>query len=196
MNLVEEIAVSPPNASPVVETFSALDASSTGKAVLDRTLDTLVKASLIQKEERDAFERYLLDAKTAVGDILPVMAELREIEFQMRPEALEKWARAMAPILKRRTPLVPFGSKLLNTTAIYELFPEVFECARVCKCPIIFSEDSDVIGIGMVNPVAGMVMNDRTTALIREKTGASPFISSFLLDLNSWEKICERHFES
>lgn len=196
MNLVQEIAVSPSLSSPVVESSSVLDASSIGKEVLDRTLAALVKASLIRTEERDGFERYLLDTRTAEGDILPVMAELREIELQMRPEIIEKWARTMAPVLKRRTPLVPFGSKLLNTTAIYELFPEVLECARICKCPIIFSEDSDVVGLGMVNPVAGMVMNDQTTALIRKKTGAAPFISSFLLDLNSWEKICERHFGS
>lgn len=160
-----------------------------------RTLDTLVASSLIRQEEREGFERYLLDTGSPEGDILPLMASLREIDYQMRAETLEKWARLMAPVIKRRTPLVPFGSKLLNTTAIYELFPQVFECARVCKCPIIFSEDSDVIGIGMVNPVAGMLMNDHTTALIRSVTGVAPFISSFLLDVDSWEKICERHFD-
>lgn len=195
MNVVEEIAVPPSSSAPQVPSSSAIDLTRVGSEVLTRTLDTLVAASLIRQEEREGFERYLIGTGSSEGDILPLMASLREIDFQLRSETLEKWARTMAPVLKRRTPLVPFGSKLLNTTAIYELFPEVFQCARVCKCPIIFSEDSDVIGIGMVNPVAGMVMNEHTTALIRSATGVAPFISSLLLDVDSWEKICERHFE-
>jgi len=196
MNLVEEIAPPTEKLSSSIDESKVIDLSQLDGEIRDDTLEILVSSGVIREDERLGFDNYLKSTNTPSGDIFPIMADLREIDYQARIEIFEKWARSMVPILKKRLPLVAFGSKLLNTTAIYEQFPEVFTCAKISKCPIIFSEDSDVIGFGTINPVAATLMMKYTSEIIKNKTGVVPFMSLVLLDMASWEKICERHFEN
>jgi hypothetical protein len=166
-----------------------------GSRIEQETLDILVRAKLIQDSERGGFQKYLTSTQTAPGTILPVMADLRRIEEGMKSQTIEKWARDMSPVLKRRYPLVPFASRLLTPTAIYEKYPAVKNWAEQARCPIVYAEDTDVIGFGVINPVAGVVLAEQVSAFFQEKTGVMPFISLFLLTFDSWRFLSERQFD-
>lgn len=168
--------------------------SDLGPLIQSETLRVLVEASLVQESEKSGFDHYLTASKVHAGNILPVMAELRQIDETSKGIVIEKWARAMSPILKKRFPLIPFANRLLATTTIYEKYPELKEWAETSCCPLIFAEDSDVLGFGMLNPVAGVELAQKVEAFFREKEKVVPFVSLFLIPLKSWEFICERQF--
>lgn len=165
-----------------------------GASLQSETLRVLTEASLVQADEKDGFDHYLTASKVAPGHILPTMAELRQVEDDAKQVTIERWARAMSPFVKKRFPLIPFANRLLATTSIYEKHPEIREWAEISRCPLIFAEDSDVLGFGMINPVAGLAIAEKVDAFFRERDETVPFISLFLITHSSWNFICERQF--
>ena len=112
--------------------------------VRDETVSALTKTGIIREEESAGFKDYLRTNKTHVGNILPKMAELRGIEEGEHPASVANWARAMAPIVKKRYPLVPFAGRIHGSAALFEQYSEIEEAAAAVKCPLIFAEDTDV----------------------------------------------------
>ncbi len=166
------------------------------EVVRKETLEALVQSNVIRPEERNGFEDYLVKANASSGDIFPLMAELRGVSETNRTQMIEQWARAVSSVVKCRYPLIPFATKLLGSVSIYEQFEQIHKLASMVKCPLVFAEDSDVLGFGTVNPVAGSQIADYVSRYLEEKTGSRPFISIFLLDFDSWDTICGRQFES
>lgn len=164
-------------------------------AVRDETLTALVTGGIIRPEERDGFQNYLVSNSVSTGDILPVMAQLRGIEEGEQMRVVSQWARKIAPIIKKRYSLVPFAAKLLGSSTFFKNYDALLKAAETLKCPLIYSEDIDALGFGTLNPVAGLRLSEFVTEYLREKTGVSPYISMFLLDLPTWEAICRRQFE-
>ena len=162
--------------------------------VRDETLEALLKAKIIGAEERVGFQRYLISKSVSSGDILPVMAYLRGISEDEQTGSIKQWARSITPIVKKRYSLVPFASKLLGQSPIFEKYEEVRKAAGKLKCPLIFSEDSDVIGFGTLNPVAGACLAEHVADHLEKETSLKPYISTFLLDYPTWVTICERQF--
>lgn len=164
------------------------------ETVREETLEALQKAGVIRDVEVDGFRDYLVSNSINTGDILPVMAQLRKIAETEQSAAVVQWARSIAPIIKRRNSLIPFAGKLLSNASLFENYQVVKEACAAVRCPLIFSEDSDVIGYGTINPVAGMHLGEFTKEQIKAQTGTAPYISMFLLDLPTWEMICRRQF--
>ena len=184
--------------SPVVSTAQAV--GKTGipdleKVVRAETLEGLTKAGIIREEETAGFKKYLESNEIGVGDILPVMAELRGIEEGEQTFSVEGWARALAPIVKKRHSLVPFAGKLLGSASLFEKYPTVKEAAAAVKCPLIFSEDADVLGFGTINPVASLHLSSFVAEYFKEESGMTPYLSIFLIDLPTWQTICRRQFK-
>lgn len=177
---------------PAPSTQSA--ASDFGPMIQSETLRVLTEASLVKADEKEGFNHYLTASKVPVGNILPVMADLRQVEEDEKAITVERWARAMSPVLKKRYPLIPFANRLLATTTIYEKYPQIMEWAEISRCPLIFAEDCDVLGFGMINPVAGLAMAEKVDTFFHEKEEVVPFVSLFLITLSSWKFICERQF--
>lgn len=164
-------------------------------AVRDETLMALVKGGIIRSEESEGFQKYLVSNSVSTGDILPVMAQLRGIEEAERIEIVNKWARAIAPIVKKRYSLIPFAGKLLGNSSLFKNYGTLLKAAEMLKCPLIYSEDVDALGFGTLNPVAGARLSEFVVEYLNQQTGVSPYVSIFLLDLPTWEMICRRQFE-
>lgn len=163
--------------------------------VRSETLAALTTGGVIKEAEREGFDHYLISNSVSVGDILPVMAQLRGIEEGELSISVANWARAIASIVKKRYSLVPFAGRLLGSTSIFEKHETILEVAKAVKCPMIFAEDADVIGFGTLNPVAGLHLSNFVADHMKEETGTTPYISMFLVDLPTWETICRRQFE-
>ncbi|MGJ8725555.1 MAG: hypothetical protein ACSHYB_13435 [Roseibacillus sp.] len=163
--------------------------------VRDETLAALTTAGIIREVEREGFSSYLDSNNVNVGDILPVMAKLRGIEEGAQSSTVAGWGRAIAPIVKKRYSLIPFAEKLLGSSNLFEKYSTILEAASAVRCPLIFSEDTDVLGFGTINPVAGLHLSSFVADYFEAKTGMTPYLSMFLLDLSSWETICRRQFE-
>ena len=166
------------------------------QTVQDETVQALTKAGVIRAEESDGFKHYLKTNKISAGDILPVMAELRGIQESDQLASVEGWARALAPIVKKRHSLVPFAGKLLGSASLFEKYPTVEKAAAAVKCPLIFSEDADVLGFGTINPVASSHLSSFVAEYFKEQSGVTPYLSIFLIDLPTWQTICRRQFKS
>ncbi len=163
--------------------------------VRDETLTALTTAGIIREAECEGFRNYLVSNEINSGDIFPVMAQLRGVAEQEQISTIANWGRAIAPVIKKRYALIPFADRLLGSASIFEKYGTILEAAAAVRCPLIFSEDTDVIGFGTINPVAGMVLGEFVTKYVNEQVGVSPFISMFLLDMASWQTICGRQFE-
>lgn len=181
--------VAPASPKATVDTDEIVD------SVREKTLTTLTKAGVLREAECDGFRDYLISNEVGSGEILSVMAELRGIAEQERLATVANWGRLMAPVVKKRYALVPFADRILGSTAIFEKFPKIEEVAAAIRCPLIYAEDADVLGFGMINPVAGVAMGEFATEHLKSKNGSAPYISMFLLDLNVWETICGRQFK-
>ena len=182
-------------AAPASKSAAAPSEPNLEKAVRDETLAALTKAGIIRDEEREGFKKYISTNDISAGDILPVMAQLRGIEEGEQPTAVAGWARSMAPIVKKRYSLIPFAGKLLGSSSFFEKFDAVHKAASIVKCPLIFSEDTDVLGFGTINPVAGLHLSTFVSKYFQEKTGLTPYISMFIIDLTTWESTCRRQFK-
>ncbi|MEM9079754.1 MAG: hypothetical protein AAGC74_03575 [Verrucomicrobiota bacterium] len=159
------------------------------------TLDVLVQSETVQAHEKDAFENYLISTEADVGTILPLMAELRKVEEDDRAETIEQWGRKMSIAMRRRYSLVPFAPRLLNPNSFYDKFDRIYAWAKELRVPVLYAEDADSLGLGTINPAASEVLAERIRGFIEEKVGSKPFVSSVLIDLNSWKLVCRKHFE-
>ena len=183
------------SAAPAEQSAGGAGILDLAKTVQSETLEALIKAGIIRDEEKEGFAGYLTSNKISAGDILPVMAQLRRIEEGEQITSIETWARAMAPIVKKRHSLVPFAGKLLGSASLFEKYPVVQEAAAAVKCPLIFSEDSDVLGFGMINPVAALHLTEFVGNYFKNESGMIPYFSVFLIDLPTWQTICRRQFK-
>lgn len=163
--------------------------------VRDETLAALTTAGVIRDTESEGFKNYLISNSVNIGEILPVMAQLRGVEEGEQTRLVASWARAIAPVVKKRYSMIPFADKLLGSDSLFEKYSTILDAARVVKCPLIFAEDTDVVGFGTLNPVAGVNIAQFVADYLNAQTGTTPYISMFLLDLPTWENICRRQFE-
>ncbi|MDQ8190721.1 hypothetical protein QEH58_10450 [Roseibacillus persicicus] len=171
--------------------------SSTGdlvEQVREETIQALIKTGIIRDAEGEGFRNYLVAQSIGVGDILPVMAQLRGIDELEQATAVAQWGRQIGPAIKKRYSLIPFAGKLLGSVSLFDSHPEIKEAAASVKCPLIFAEDADVIGFGTINPVAATKLGEHVADLIQNRSGVRPYLSLFLLELGSWETICGRQF--
>ena len=61
--------------------------------------------------------------------------------------------------------------------------------------PVLYAEESEVMGIGSINPAALHISTRTIMHLIAEKTGTTPIISSVLLHHEGWISLCQQQFE-
>ena len=125
--------------------------------VREETLAVLEKAKVVSPQEREGFKGYLAERSIPCSQILSVMAELRGIGDADQSTALAGWARVMTPALKKRYPFVPFADKVAGSSlSIFDKHPSLYDFVAELKCPLVFAEDADAIGIGSVNPVVAL----------------------------------------
>ena len=91
--------------------------------------------------------------------------------------------------------MIPFGGKLIAPSAFYESFERIHQIAKVLLAPVLFAEDTDAIGVGSVNPVAGHILATEIRDSVVKRFGIGPFLSVARLDYESWTFLTRKHFE-
>lgn len=162
--------------------------------VREKTLSGLTATSVLKEAESDAFRDYMISNEVSSGEILPLMAQLRGIDEKEHTATVGGWGRSLAPVVKRRYSLVPFAGRLMGSSTFFEKHPKAQEAAKAIMCPLVFAEDTDVVGFATINPVAGVAMADFVTRNVRTKSGATPYVSMFTLELNEWQELCKKQF--
>lgn len=158
------------------------------------TMSALVKARILTEDQAQQFTPYMAQSGIQVGDILPKMAELQGVEEDSRAQAVETWTRKMTFALKKRYPMIPFAMGVYTPTSFAERFPHLFEMSKALKVPILFAEDSDVIGLGTINPaVVDLISKEFVSAVLR-KDLVRPFVTTVLLDVKTWNLLCRKAF--
>lgn len=105
-------------------------------------------------------------------------------------------AEAVASTLATPPALVPFAARLITPSAFYSRFDTIRSATRHLRCPILFSEDTDAVGTGSINPVTALIMADFIEKNVHSLTGIRPFVTAARMDYAGWNMLTRKHFES
>ena len=128
-------------------------------------------------------------------DPLEFLAALRVRDPDARSLEVERLGRALSQSLGQPLALVPFASRMPTPSAFYDLNPILLKECRKLMTPVLYAEESEVMGIGSINPAALRISTRTIMHLIAEKTGTTPIISSVLLHHEGWISLCQQQFE-
>ena len=134
----------------------------------------------------------------AAGKPAELLEEIAKRQSQTEEQldlAILKLGNMLAASLDQHQPLIPFAGKLTAPSQFYESFDRLHQIARVLLVPVVFAEDTDVIGIASVNPLATRIMAEETRNTVCRRFGIRPFVTSIRLDYASWSAITRKHFE-
>ncbi len=128
-------------------------------------------------------------------DPLELLVNIRISDLEHRPMEIERMGRAMSQMLERPLVLVPFANRLPTPTAFYDTYPTLFRLCQALMTPVVFAEESEVVGITSINPVALLLMEDHITRAMSEITGTRPIVTCLLAAQDVWESICKKQLE-
>lgn len=145
--------------------------------------------------------RARLDARTSgshlTHDFLAFTAEAQAREHNV---TVEDEIRRMQKLLRRRLSdrihSWTFGLLPGRATSLYEHSPSLRACCSHLVCPAMLVGDS-VVHVASINPVSVLAATKWITHdLATQSGGDAPFVFPFIVDLNSWNTLVERHFVS
>jgi hypothetical protein len=128
-------------------------------------------------------------------DPLELLVSIRISDSEQRPAEIERMGRAMSQMMERPLVLVPFANRLPTPTAFYDTYPTIYGLCQELMTPVVFAEESEVIGIASINPVALMLLEDHVTRTLSEITGTRPIVTQLLAAHEVWESICRKQLE-
>jgi hypothetical protein len=127
-------------------------------------------------------------------DPLEFLASARVSDMDQLAAELETLGRRIAQGLEERLVLVPFAHRLPTPSAFYQSHQSIREeCQRILT-PVLFNEETEVIGLGSINPVALELGARIIRSNLGKLTGTQPIISKVLLSHDSWVSLCEKQF--
>ena len=129
------------------------------------------------------------------ADLLEVIARIQGHDDEHLGRAVLNLGNIVATTLSPYQPVIPFGTMLLAPSAFYESYDQLHKIARVLLAPVIYAEDSDVIGTASINPVASSMMAEEIRSTVFKRFGIGPFVTTTRLDYPSWIAISHKHFE-
>ena len=127
-------------------------------------------------------------------DPLEFLAALRTRDPDARAQEVERLGRSLSQSLGQPLTLVPFASKMPTPSAFYDLNDSLLLECRKLLTPVLFAEESEVIGIGSINPVALRLSARTVMQFIADKTGTTPVVSMVLLHHEGWISLCQQQF--
>ena len=129
------------------------------------------------------------------ADLLEVIARIQGHSEEHLGAAVLNLGNIVAATLTPYQPVIPFGTMLLAPSAFYESYDQLHKIARVLLAPVIYAEDSDVIGTASINPVASKMMAEEIRSTVFKRFGIRPFVTVARLDYESWTFLTRKHFE-
>ena len=127
-------------------------------------------------------------------DPLEFLAALRTRDPDARAQEVERLGRSLSQSLGQPLTLVPFASKMPTPSVFYDMNESLLLECRKLMTPVLFAEESEVIGIGSINPAALRISARTIMQFIADKTGTTPMVSSVLLHHEGWISLCQQQF--
>lgn len=125
-------------------------------------------------------------------DPLEIVVKLRGVEPDDRPVELERLGRLIGTAQQKPLVLPPFAARLPTPSSFYDGNPGLLEECQAFMTPVLYAEETEVIGIGSINPVALKLAADRIVEILSERTGTKPIVSTLLLTHEGWLGMCHK----
>ncbi len=163
---------------------------------LEKSIEAFKQASLATDEEiarvRRRFADGIVDERPV--DLVEALARTQGTEEERMGIEVARISHGMAAVIPAAPPLIPFGGKLMAPSAFYESYTHLHDMAKALLSPILFAEDTDAIGTGSLNPVAGRIMGEEILEAVSRRFGIRPFVSVIRLDYDSSTFLARKHF--
>ena len=127
-------------------------------------------------------------------DPLEFLAALRIREPEARALEVERIGRSLSHSLGQPLALIPFASRMQTPSVFYDMNEALLADCRKLMTPVLYAEESEVIGIGAINPAALQISTRTILQFIADKTGTTPIVSSVLLHHEGWISLCQQQF--
>ena len=127
-------------------------------------------------------------------DPLEFLAALRIREPEARALEVERIGRSLSHSLGQPLALIPFASRMQTPSVFYDMNEALLADCRKLMTPVLYAEESEVIGIGAINPAALQISTRTIMQFIAYKTGTTPIVSSVLLHHEGWISLCQQQF--
>ena len=127
-------------------------------------------------------------------DPLEFLAALRIREPAARALEVERLGRSLSHSLGQPLALIPFASRMQTPSVFYDMNEALLADCRKLMTPVLYAEESEVIGIGSINPAALQISTRTIMQFIADKTGTTPIVSSVLLHHEGWISLCQQQF--
>ena len=127
-------------------------------------------------------------------DPLEFLAALRIREPEARALEVERLGRSLSHSLGQPLALIPFASRVQTPSVFYDMNEALLADCRKLMTPVLYAEESEVIGIGSINPAALQISTRTIMQFIADKTGTTPIVSSVLLHHEGWISLCQQQF--
>lgn len=127
-------------------------------------------------------------------DPLEFLAALRVRDPDARPAEVENLGRALSQVMGNQLTLIPFGNRLSTPSAFYEMNEGLSDHCERLMTPVLYAEETEVIGIGSINPVSLSITAELIIQVLSEKIGTRPMISRMLLHHDGWISLCQKQF--
>lgn len=127
-------------------------------------------------------------------DSLEFLAALRIREPEARALEVERLGRSLSHSLGQPLALIPFASRMQTPSVFYDMNEALLADCRKLMTPVLYAEESEVIGIGSINPAALQISTRTIMQFIADKTGTTPIVSSVLLHHEGWISLCQQQF--
>ncbi|MFT5881983.1 MAG: hypothetical protein ACI9FG_000480 [Crocinitomicaceae bacterium] len=122
------------------------------------------------------------------------LAALEDGDENQYEASIERWSTMLASLVTPIMPPAPFAVKMMTPSAFYEKHEPIYDLARSLKCPILYNEDADVIGLGSINPVTATIFAQALHAYVTETQKVTPYITCVRMNYESWKALTEKHF--
>ena len=127
-------------------------------------------------------------------DPLEFLAALRIREPEARALEVERLGRSLSHSLGQPLALIPFASRMQTPSVFYDMNEALLADCLKLMTPVLYAEESEVIGIGSINPAALQISTRTIMQFIADKTGTTPIVSSVLLHHEGWISLCQQQF--
>ncbi|WP_156817252.1 hypothetical protein [Rubritalea marina] len=164
---------------------------------MQQSAAAFAKAGIASDNDIDVVTRYCMDAWSKNLPVEPLhrLAVEDSNEESQYPFTIERWNMMLASLVSPVMPPAPFAGSMMTPNAFYEKHEPIYDLARSFKCPILYNEDADVIGLGSINPVTATIFAQAAHAYISGTLKISPFITCVRIGYDAWKKLNEKHFE-
>ncbi|MBJ07134.1 MAG: hypothetical protein CMO40_08495 [Verrucomicrobiaceae bacterium] len=170
--------------------------SATDPTCLDQTSELLLEHGLASPDEIQQLRQHgrAVLRGSRQWDSIEFLAALRMQDSDARLLEIERLGRMLSQAMESQLALVPFAGRLPTPSAFYDHNENLRADCKRLMTPVLYSEESEVIGIGSINPVALRLASQTIMHSVGERMGTIPMVSRMLLHHDGWISLCQKHF--